>query len=661
MNKQIIEVPRDIRYISEWIDFPLQQLSTGHCIVNKTITGCGYTHYSLTNNQPVILCSPRKFLLENKFEQLKNNYFIYLVVNDGEKVLDIDGSQERSVKKKLESLSSEFLENFKDIEKIKQDLITYIVTCQFSNIPPKILVTYDSLKYVIEVLKNQINQYSIIVDEFQNIFMDAKFKASVELNFLEDLQDCPNVTYLSATPFIEEYLDELDEFKNLPYYELKWDPSKLRTIDVDFKKTSSINKEVDKIIDRYKSGNYPIKIDEKKQIHESREVVFYVNSVKMIKSIVKRNNLDPSEVNIICSKTKSNGDTLSLAGLTIGSAPLKGEKPFKYTFCTRTTYVGADFYSTSAISVIISDCKIDSLATDIRMDFPQIMGRQRLKENVFRNDCIFIFSLSDKTITMDQFENLKQKKLEFTQKDITNFNLLIENSGSPENMLFDLRTRIKNYKYQNDYTGISEKEGKIVFNKLVLLAEKRAFELRSNVYKTSFNVYEELNKISSENISFETSEYIQSTINQAWVNFNNETFFTEKMKILCDLFLNSLCGRISVSDLPWIPREYCNYLNYLGPEKIRALSYVENDIKNEITNLRSGSEIQKKFISTFTIGEKYSLKSIKETLRRIYQDLGLSKTPKATDLEEYFVIKLIKIYDPSTKKQSSGYLIQSLK
>ena len=55
MNKIEIEVPKEIRYISEWIDFPLQQLSTGHCIVNKTITGCGYTHFCLTNNQNVIL------------------------------------------------------------------------------------------------------------------------------------------------------------------------------------------------------------------------------------------------------------------------------------------------------------------------------------------------------------------------------------------------------------------------------------------------------------------------------------------------------------------------------------------------------------------------------------------------------------------------------
>ena len=103
---------------------------------------------------------------------------------------------------------------------------------------PKILVTYDSLKHVLSTIGLvDLSNYSIIVDEFQNIFMDASFKAETELNFVGYLQECPNVTYLSATPYIEEYLDELDEFKNLPYYELKWHPDRLRQIEITLKRS----------------------------------------------------------------------------------------------------------------------------------------------------------------------------------------------------------------------------------------------------------------------------------------------------------------------------------------------------------------------------------------------------------------------------------------
>lgn len=49
-----------------------------------------------------------------------------------------------------------------------------------------------------------------------------------------------------------------------------------------------------------------------------------------------------------------------------------------FTFCTRTVYLGADFYSLCARSFIFSDSNIDSLAVDISEDLPQILGRQRL-------------------------------------------------------------------------------------------------------------------------------------------------------------------------------------------------------------------------------------------------------------------------------------------
>ena len=44
MNKKVIKVPsgRDIKYISEWSEYKIPK---GHCIVDKGVTGCGYTEY----------------------------------------------------------------------------------------------------------------------------------------------------------------------------------------------------------------------------------------------------------------------------------------------------------------------------------------------------------------------------------------------------------------------------------------------------------------------------------------------------------------------------------------------------------------------------------------------------------------------------------------
>ena len=63
MNIIPMTVPFGTRYISEWKDY---ELPSGQCIVDKGVTGCGYTELCLTNNRHIVLCSPRKMLLENK-------------------------------------------------------------------------------------------------------------------------------------------------------------------------------------------------------------------------------------------------------------------------------------------------------------------------------------------------------------------------------------------------------------------------------------------------------------------------------------------------------------------------------------------------------------------------------------------------------------------
>jgi hypothetical protein len=654
MNKQIIEVPDNIRFISEWPEFNTDLLK-GHSIINKTITGCGFTHYCLTNSIPTILCSPRKFLLENKYEQHKGD--TYLVINSGERSLDIDGE----VMKERKTQS----EDFDVISSIVDDIRNYVFYCNLSNKIPKILVTYDSLRYVLDALGNSISLYSIIVDEFQNIFMDASFKAETELNFVSELQSCPNVTYLSATPYIEEYLDELDEFKDLPYYEFDWGESRLRKIDILFKKVSLISREVDKILNNYLSGSFPSKYIDG-IFYESKEVVFYMNSVRMIKNTIKRNNLTPDQVNVICADTPKNKKDLESIGHSIGKAPLKGEPHKMFTFCTRTTYVGADFYSTCAMSIIVSDCKIDSLSTDIRMDFPQIMGRQRLKENVFRDDCLFIYKLSDSEITEEEFKQISEEKLKRSQFDLENFaamKSLCKKDGDKSRLsapLQDYRDRISNYHYNKDYTGINEKLGEPVINKLVYLSEKRAFELRSNTYKTEVSVYNEFLDISGTVVLDNHNSKIQEELQILYQEILGPGSFAFKMEKVCR-FLEKYRGWVSLSDIRGLSNNFRNYISLLGIERIRALGYKEAELKREVSILSSGSEIKKSFIDRIFVGKRYSLKELKDIIKSIYIDLNLTKTPKASDVLEIFEVKPIVIIDKETKKRIAGYEILSLK
>lgn len=143
---------------------------------------------------------------------------------------------------------------------------------------------------------------------------------------------------------------------------------------------------------------------------------------------------------------------------------------------------------------------------------------------------------------------------------------------------------------------------------------------------------------------------------------NSNGSFETKMKSVCDFLLNpKWYGHIHVSDLGWLPLNMRNYLIQLGPKRILELGCREVDIKRELINQFSGNKLKEEIINLFKVGEKYSSKEIKEFLKNIYNKLNITKTPKATDLEEYFDVKEAKILDPITKKRDRGYEILSLK
>ena len=131
------------------------------------------------------------------------------------------------------------------------------------------------------------------------------------------------------------------------------------------------------------------------------------------------------------------------------------------------------------------------------------------------------------------------------------------------------------------------------------------------------------------------------------------------MQFLCN-FLLTYDG-VSISDLYWLPREYFYYIVKLGPKRIKALGYKEIELMRELDVLSSTKKIHELFIDRIFVGKRYSLKELKDIIKSIYIDLNLTKTPKATDILEYFNIKEVFIYNPSTKKQCRGYEILSLK
>ena len=656
MKKIKINVPSGIRFISEWNGFKLPESPS---IINKQLTGCGFTRFCITSPDNVILCSPRKVLLKNKERQHPD---VLYVKNDLEKQVPIDRDLLVEFKGEEEKILS--TENATEkIFSIKNQIQQYILQRTIKRLPIKILVTYDSFRLVKETLGDSIKNYFVIIDEFQSIFIDSKFKSSTELEFLSFLTDLQKVCFVSATPMMDKYLDMLDEFKDLPYYELDWkeeDPNRITTPKLKIIPCRNVIAEAISIVEEYKNGRFKkcSGYDSSGNFVEveSKECVIYVNSVKNICDIIKKTGLTLENTNVICARTVDNERKIrSLFKLSkdqsgIGDPPMEGEPHKMFTLCTRTVYLGADFYSTNARTFIFSDANVDCLSVDITLDLPQILGRQRLIENPWKNAATLYYKTIGKQFkTQEEFDSYIKGKLKRTN------DLLISYESCPdENKHTVAETYQKlaqTFNYKDDYVAVNKHAGKDLkptLNNLVMVSEIRCFEIQQVDYKDRCSVWNSVSYLNYNTVGDDVDKLINE--------FYKYTTFVNRMKFICNL-------SISQSDLSRFlvraPIEFKNYIEILGKDKIKALSYQKSKLEAEYYRLKSSNSnvvtLESRIYSEFKEGERYLLSDIKQKLANIYDKTGCKLTPKATDLQRYFKIENCRMVVDG--KKSHGYVI----
>ena len=636
MKKITIKVPNTgIKYISEWQDYDLPR---GHVIVDKGVTGCGYTEYCLTNNFPVILCSPRKLLLENKSEQHQNDLNILYLKNE--------------------------IKDINDIALLRNKIRNHIFLCDEENLPIKFLVTYDSSHYIIDLLKelNLLKDFYFIIDEFQSIFLDAFFKSEVEFDFVEYLQECPNVLYLSATPMLDKYLEKVDTFKNLPFYEIDWSETNcVENIIIQRKFSTALTTDCIKIVNQYLQGKYPSTFTSDNKIIFSKEAVFYFNSISDIIRVINKTGLTSDQVNIICANDKENRDKLSKIGHSIGKIPLKNEKNKMFTFCTKTAYIGSDFYSDCASSYVFADPNIKSLALDISLDLPQIVGRQRNRNNPFKNNIIIFYRTIRKTEmeSYDLFLEKQNQRKESTKKLLDIYNKVTP--GEQKEYIQKLKADIKVSKYENDFISISKKTNQPVYNSFIEISQERGWEVSQKEYQDKISVTKSLESISS-NISRYQSDLEKEVQSFLDTKFYSTGIFKYKMRMYCE-FMDKHNDNKEVSDMIYFKikdPKYRKYYNFYGSKGCSIKDYEEKKLEEGMIDVSKNTELSSVVYKKFQINSRYTLKEIKSTLQDIYRDLNITSKPKATDLEKYFNLTKIKFSDTTTGKRIHGYLLKSL-
>ena len=143
-------------------------------------------------------------------------------------------------------------------------------------------------------------------------------------------------------------------------------------------------------------------------------------------------------------------------------------------------------------------------------------------------------------------------------------------------------------------------------------------------------------------------------------DFNINRNFVRRMKSYC-IFLDKNNYLDLLKKISDIPTTFHMYYELLGHEGIKSNSYEELPLHNEVEIKLKVPEIKTSILFNFQPDNKYTKKYIKEKLQEIYDQQGIKKVAKASDLEEYFKLKPVKIPNPQTKTRDAGFEIIQLK
>lgn len=649
MEIKEIKIPRGTRYLGNWKDFKNKLPTTGRNIINKQYTGVGLTTYFLKNESNIILLSPRLELLKCKAEdkELKNR--VHWFNRSGE-------TKEEHITRTLQRLYNYLQYTSVNPNNLPQQYLE-------EAFPAKILVTYDSSFRVIDYLRDLglLDKFTIVIDEMQALLVDSGFKSNCELQTLMNLMKLDNTMFfISATPFSEEYLSEMKYFKDMTYYKLEWSKADKEDVALKTIKTDKTPREIcAEIIRNYRNNGYfDFTINSEGKEEYSREAAFYLNRVTDIVNIIRENKLKPDEVTIICANNDANRRRLREVGVSIGHFNKKEDMNLNtpYTFITRCSFDGADYYTNTATTYIFSNCNSKTLSLDISIDLVQIVGRIRTPENLFRNQITLYFRTPNGAIgnILPYMENEQEFQDYITSKRELAEKLIKEHENSSQETLLSMKEGQEKNKLSRSYFDVVEVDGVLqpTINFLALYNDLRAYQIFKKQYRTTLQTLKNIRE-AGFTVNGESNPVVKE-VNGVLLGRGN---FEDKMKYFCNFLDNNPENKDAVLKTIMIPQIYRLAYKVLGSDKCKALSYHEADIRAQLDTRTKRNNITEELKKAFKRGDRVVNKDAKKILADIYSRLGLKIKAKATDIGLYLPIKKKIKVTVENGKQKDGIMI----
>lgn len=595
-GKTVITAPNGAVYLSEF----METLPAG--ILNKKETGCGATTVVLENHENVIVACPTRDLIINKVSQYPNTRCPY----------------------KLFAVQKGVGQNH---------IEDYIKECQGKQ-PVKIMVTYDSFPRVHAVMKQQSIKYKVVVDEYQEILDAYIYRNAAIRNLLSDLKDVPDVTYLSATPI--PYKWRPVELERLAEYEINW-RNTLRIMPFRIQANHPFAIAAN-IIRQHKLG-HPFELNGNKV----EEYFFFVNSVSAIRGIIKSARLSPDEVKIICAKNEINKNKLN--GFTIGEARGKNKT---FTFCTKTAFYGADFYSQAGLAIIVSEGFAKSSLLDVSTDIVQIAGRIRTKENPFKNVILHVYNTGIMCESRREYKEKLKGRLISAQKTIEAYQKLDDNLKT----VITEKIRLDD---PEEFAYYNAEEKKVEIDKMKVAHAQYKFETIDDIYSNGISLREAYLKAG---YNIEDAKFLEQNIKEnVYFGMGCSEFEMLYKMYAVEREKNPIVKSDLAKEIEMKNTIISPAYSLLDDETIASMKYDEIEVRKMVHFKlpETQAALKEELEITFKEGGRYSLKEIKHQLSLCFQKLRIDIGAKASLIKEYFATKKVKI--PNNGKRIDGFEI----
>ena len=195
--------------------------------------------------------------------------------------------------------------------------------------------------------------------------------------------------------------------------------------------------------------------------------------------------------------------------------------------------------------------------------------------------------------------------------------------------------------------------------------QEELVEVLDNLFLTSSNI-DSYFKSNYPGINFDIPEKLSKKAHKILLEIDNLKQFSDKMRFLYSLHMDEDLAKQVLDNI--YDTRFAKYYWTISASRAGTLHYRSGELEEEYqsilhpedTSIIEG-EVKDEILKEFVISERYSKSSIKARLERIYTNLKYNKTPKASDLEQYFELKECRVLNSDTGKRDAGFEIIKIK